>query len=180
MCYRIKVKSRIPLFILVFLIILIPLLLSGCTTKNQNPNANAGEFIVPEDTFNADNLQGSTVEEAFSLDQSLYRVGQVREGLSSFRKLTEQGKTKFKKDILDQIGNTGWEVQTLGFHNWPNTIEGTLRLQDYQIKKLEFALAVERYEKGKIAKDAVEQAQKTYNDAKSDMQEFLDSYSIAD
>jgi len=76
-------------------------------------------------------LRGSTIEEAFSFEQSLYRVEQVREGLSSFRKLTEQGKTKFAQDLLEQVSNTGWEVQTLGFHNWPNTIEGALRMQEF-------------------------------------------------
>ncbi len=168
-----RYKSIALLLVLVFL-------LAGCAATGQSPNTRAGEFEVPEDSFNEDNLQGSTLQETFSLEQSLYRVGQVREGLDSFRKLTEQSKTKLAKDIMEQVGNTGWEIQTLGFQNWPNTIEGTLRMQDYHIKKLNFELAVEKYEKGEITREDVQLAQKAYNDAKGDMQEFLDSYAIAD
>lgn len=175
-----RIKSIVLVFVFVFSLIVLSSVFVGCSPNNQNPNVNTGEFEVPEDTFNAESLRGATPEEAFTLDQSLYRVGQVREGLNSFKKLTEQGKTKLAQDVLEEVGNTGWEIQTLGFHNWPNTIEGSLRMQDYKIKRLEFELAIEKYEKGEIAKETVEQKQRIYNDAKNDMQGFLDSYSIAD
>ena len=168
------------LIVLLIVLIVASLLTAACTADTKEQDKNIIEFEVPEDEFDESNLKGGSIEEAFSLEQSLYRLGQVREGLDSFKKLTELSKAKLPKDILEQAGNTGWEIQALGFYNWANTIEGTLVIQNYQIKKLEFALAAEKYEKGEVTKEDAEQTRKTYENARKELQEFLDSYSIAD
>ncbi len=174
-----KTIFKLPV-ILLLIFTFVVLSTAGCTNSNSKLSIEKVKFEVPEDEFSEENLGGSTLLDAFSLEQSIYRIEQVREGLESFKKLTEKSKTKITKDILDQVGNTGWEIQTLGFYNWPNTIEGTLKIQDYQISKLEFELAIEKYEKDKIAKEDVEKTKEKYENAKNEMQKFLDSYTIAD
>lgn len=177
MIYKKPFKLSIVLLIVS---IVVGLFTAACAIDTKKQDENIIEFEVPKDEFDEPNLRDSTIGEAFSLEQSLYRLGQVREGLDSFKKLTEQSKTKLTKDILEQVGNTGWEIQTLGFYNWANTIEGTLIMQNYQIRKLEFALSAEKYEKGEATKEDAEKAQEAYENAKNELQRFLDSYSIAD
>ena len=167
-------------YLLFLFVVTISLLFTGCTTPVVDSVIEKPQFAIPEDNFNEDNLYGSTLEEAFSLDESLYRVDQVRDSLDSFAKLTEKSKTKLSQDILNQIGNTGWEIQTLGFYNWSNTIEGTLRLQDYRIKKLELELAIAKYEKDELTKKEVEKFLKAFNEANAEIQSFINSYTVAD
>ncbi len=180
-----KTLTKKPMITLsVFVLFLSLGLLAGCTAKDQTPNnkgaTNKTAFEIPENTFDETNLQGETIEEAFSFDQSLYRVNQIRESLDSFRSLTEHSKGKLPDDVLEQVGNTGWEMQNLGFHNLPNIIEGTLRFQNYRIKELEYILAIKKCEGDEIKEEDALKAQGIYNDAKDDMQGFLDTYLIAD
>lgn len=172
-------------YILIMILVVVFSLLIGCVAKDNEEDLGVNEielreFEVTEDTFNTANLQDGDLQEVFSFEESLYRVDQVREGLESFRKLTEQGRAKLLHDVLDQVGNTEWEIQVLGFQNWPNTIEGTLRMQDYRVKRLEYELAVEKYKQGEVIEEFVEETQAIYNDAKNELQEYLDSYAIAD
>ena len=160
-------------------------LLIGCTANDNEGDLGVKEtelkeFELTEDTFETTNLQGGELRKIFSFQESLYRVEQVREGLQSFRILTDQAKATIMKDVMEQVGNTEWETQVLGFQNWPNTIEGTLRMQDYRIKRLEYELAIEKYKQGEATEEFVEGAQKAYTDARNEMQEFLETYAIAD
>ena len=174
-----KTTYRLPI-ILLLIFILAGLSIAGCANGNVKPEVEKTKFEVPEDEFSEENLGGNTLENSFSLEQSIYRIDQVREALESFKKLTEKSKAKISKEVLDQVGNTGWEIQTLGFYNWPNTIEGTLKLQNYEIKKLEFELAIGKYENDKLSKEDVEKVQEQYENAKDELKNFLDSYAIAD
>ncbi|NLP18207.1 MAG: hypothetical protein GX376_03825 [Firmicutes bacterium] len=168
------------IYTIIFCGLLLSLLISGCTADKQDPYGGGEEFEIPADEFARGNLQGETLEERFSLKESLYRVEQVGDIFVSFRELTEECQGKLPPETLAAVGNTGWEMQHLGFHNLPNTIEGTLRLQDYEIKKLRFALAKEQYEKGEIGVEDAKGAQEAFYEARDGMQAFLDSYSIAD
>lgn len=179
MLYKSSFKRIVLLLGIVFTASAICLVFSGCTPKQQ-PELNKQEFKLPQDNFNTDKLGGVAPDTAFFLEDSLRRVEQVKDALNSFKQLTKESQQKLAKDVLEQVGNTGWEIQTLGFYNWPNTVEGTLRVQDYKIKRLEFELAIGKYEKGGLKKEDMEQKQNAYNSAKTDLQKFLDSYSIAD
>lgn len=81
---------------------------------------------------------------------------------------------------MAEIKNTDWEIQYLGFHNWVSTVEGTLRRQDYRIKKLELELARKRYESGEIARRELEQKEIEHEESKREFQRFMDSFTIAD
>jgi hypothetical protein len=190
--------------LLILLFSLNSILLAGCTADGPNPNGNKvgiedlnnaeekKEFEIPKytddnvkfetpgDDFGGFNLHGDTIEEAFSFDESLYRIEQIRESLDSFRILTEKSRGKLSDEIFEEVGNTDWEMQNLGFRNVPNIVEGTLRMQDYKVKRLEFCLAIEKYEKGELTKEEAEKAQNIYENAKAAMQEFLNSYTITD
>ncbi|NLJ34554.1 MAG: hypothetical protein GX349_08195 [Firmicutes bacterium] len=174
-----KIKRQ-GIYALILAGLLLPLLFGGCGGDKQDPPKAGEEFVIPADAFALENLQGEDLEDRFSLTESLTQLEQLREILISFRELTEECRGKISPETLREVGNTGWEMQHLGFHNLPNTLEGTLRLQDYEIKKLEFTLAKEQYEKGEITLADVEEAQAAFLAVREGMQEFLKAYTIAD
>lgn len=121
-----------------------------------------------------------TFSKRFSLENALHRIKQIYGALESFLMLTEKSKDRLSKEEMSKIGNTDWATQYLGFYNWVGAVEGTLRKQDYQIKKLEFELAKEKYKTGKIKKEELEQKEVNYKKAEREFQTFWDSFSIAD
>lgn len=118
----------------------------------------------------------TTLNQRFSLGESLQRLQQIRSSLTSFRQLTE----KSSEPVKAGIGNIAWDTQNLGFANWPNSVEGTLRYQDYQIKQLEFKLAEKQYADGEITQSMLNQKQVAYQKAAREFQTFWNSYKIAD
>ena len=123
---------------------------------------------------------GHAFNKRFSLETSLDCINKIKRALESFRMLTEKGKGKPSTEELSTIGNMKWETQHLGFHNWVAAVEGTLRKQDYQIKRVEFELAEEKYKAGRIKKEELEEKEINYKKAERDFQAFWDSFSIAD
>ena len=121
-----------------------------------------------------------TLLERFSLNDSLGRIKQIDGALNSFRNLTDRSKPALGSKAVLKIGNTDWETQNLGFTNWVNALEGTLRKQDYQIKKLEYQLAQKQYEDKAISQSLLNQKQAAYRKAKKDFQAFMNSFSVAD
>ena len=121
-----------------------------------------------------------TFHKRFSLENSLRRIKQVREALASFRKLTEESRDRLSRDEMSAIGNTDWERQHVGFHNWVGAIEGTLRKQDYQIRKLELELAREKHKSGKLEEKELKQKEKCNKKAEAEFQKFWDSFVIID
>ncbi|GGB18774.1 hypothetical protein [Agarivorans gilvus] len=79
-------------------------------------------------------LGAEDYSERFSLEESRVTLEYVTEALNSFRELTE----KSPKTLTDEIDNTSWDIQNLGFNNWMDTINGTLLLQQYQIAELRY------------------------------------------
>lgn len=121
-----------------------------------------------------------TLQQRFSFDDSLGRIKQIDGALNSFRSLTEKSKPVLGNKAVSEVGNTGWETQNLGFTNWVGAVEGTLRKQDYQIKKLEYQLAQKQYEDKAISQSILNQKQAAYRKAKKDFQVFVNSFSVAD
>jgi hypothetical protein len=121
-----------------------------------------------------------TLEERFSLENSLRATEQIKGALNSFRQLSEKSKVALGKEAVSEVENTDPETQTLGFSNWVGTLEGTLKKQDYQVKKLEFELAQEQYKDGKINKAVLDQKAAQYQKTKREFQAFWNSFRIAD
>lgn len=129
---------------------------------------------------NPDEPADHTFNKRFSLENSLRRIKQVREALASFRKLTEESRDKLSKEEMLTIGNTDGERQNMGFYNWVGAIEGTLRKQDYQIKKLELELAREKHKSGRLEEKKLRQKEARYKKAEAEFQKFWDSFVIID
>lgn len=121
-----------------------------------------------------------TLLQRFSFNNSLGTIKQIDGALNSFRTLTEKSKPALGSKAVSKIGNTDWETQNLGFTNWVNSVEGTLRKQDYQIKKLEYELAEKQYKDKSISQSVLNQKLAAYRQAKKDFQAFVNSFSIAD
>lgn len=111
----------------------------------------------------------------FSSDQALQRLAQMRSFLASFRGLTEQVRGQLSSAQLDKLGNTGRDMQTIGFHNIPLTVEGTLLKQDYQLRQAQYQIAQLRRERGDISEQELEKARATFAAATSRFQTFWDT-----
>lgn len=121
-----------------------------------------------------------TLNERFSVENSMRVLPQIKGALNSFHTLTEKSKSALGEKAISEVGNTDWEVQNLGFTNWVASVEGTIRRQDYQMKKLELELAKKQYEDKQIAKAVLEQKAASYQQAEQEFQKFWNSFGIAD
>ena len=83
-----------------------------------------------------------TLKQRFSLENAIAVIGTIQGCLESFRRLTAAAKGKIGEAAWKEIGNTEWDVQTLGFANLPRAVEGALRYQNWLLKKALCQLAV--------------------------------------
>ena len=119
-------------------------------------------------------------EERFRISEATEGLEYVTEWLKSFRALTITTENSLAKSEKEKIGNLGADVQTLGFYNWPKTIEGTLLKQEYEISYLEYQLALERKANGKTNLADVQEKEEKYLLLKIKMLNFLRKFHIAD
>lgn len=127
-----------------------------------------------------DESASSTFDERLSTRNSLQSLVAIRSALDSFRKLTEAAANKIPKERLAEIGNTGWEMQNLGFVNHVEAIKGTILKQDYLMKALTYALAQRKSKSGEIGKRELVKTKGEYEKAKRQFQEFWNTFAIAD
>jgi hypothetical protein len=106
---------------------------------------------------------------------ALQRLEQMRGSLASFKQLTARVRRRLTEAELRDAGNTSEEIQSIGFHNIPLIVEGTLLKQDYQLKQVEYELAQLRRARGQIAEQEVERARGAYADATRRFQLFWDT-----
>jgi hypothetical protein len=118
-----------------------------------------------------------TLNQRFSFANALSRLQQIDQALDSFRQLTDKSRNT---SAIAAVGNTDPETQTLGFQNWVGSLEGTLRQQDYQVKRLELELAQKQFEDGEISQAVLNEKTQNLQKAKKDFQAFLKSFKIAD
>jgi len=165
-------------------LLLIPLVSAGfwwTSSVAQLPKpANVSQNNSSLSPVHPDEPIDYTLNERFSLSNSLERIQQIKQALSSFQELTETSQPILGDRKIAEIGHTDWETQYLGFPNWVGSVEGTLKKQAYQIAKLEFELAQEQYQDGKIAQAVLEQKEASYRRAQQDFQAFWNSFNIAD
>lgn len=76
----------------------------------------------------------------FSVKSALEGIRRIESALDSFIKLTDLSRSTMTEGKLNKIGNTAGDIQNIGFWNWIGGIEGTIRKQEYQIKKLELRI----------------------------------------
>ncbi len=121
-----------------------------------------------------------TLNQRFSLENALFAIESIQGWLESFRRLTAAAKGKLAPGAWKEIGNTEWDVQTLGFSNLPRAVEGALRYQDWQLKKTLHRLETAELATGKTSAQKVESARQAMEHAEKEFQAFWDSMSIAD
>jgi len=162
-------KEVILMFRLLVLISLISLVIAVYAELGLKPvGPDDGEPV--EYTFN----------QRFSLKNALRSLETINSALMSFEKLTKESKTFVSEKKLKEIGNTDWETQNLALPNCIGAIEGTLRKQEYLIKRLSYELAQEKATSGEINKKQLRNAQKEKQQAEKSFQTFWDSFGIAD
>jgi len=137
-----------------------------------------GEVVMKP--VHPDEPADSTFNERFSTKNSLENLDAVKSALDSFRKLTAASQGKIPKKRLTEIGNTGWEIQNLGFVNYVGGIKGTLLKQDYLIRKLEYELAQRKAKAGEITGKELLEAKGECEKAEKHFQNFWDTFGIAE
>lgn len=111
----------------------------------------------------------------YSPTTALQRVDQLRGFLDSFKQLTARARGTLTAADLRAAGNTSATIQTIGFHNIPLVVEGTLLKQDYQLKQVAYELARLRHLRGEVAEQDVERARVAYAEATNKFQMFWDT-----
>jgi hypothetical protein len=130
--------------------------------------------VHPHETFEY------TFDTRFSLDTAITCLESVRNALKSFRELTEAAEGKVPKKTLKEIGNTDWDFQNIGFRNWPGILEGTLRKQEYLIKKLQYELLREQAGKGRAGDRELSKAREDFEKAEKAFQSFWNGFGVSD
>jgi hypothetical protein len=121
-----------------------------------------------------------TFETRFSLDTALSSLQRIQGSLESFRKLTDEVQGKVSKERLKKMDHTDWETQHVGFPNYVKSVEGTLRKQEYLIKKLQFQLLQGQVKQGTVSKEEFADGLRAFEQAEKSFQEFWDKSRIAD
>jgi hypothetical protein len=111
----------------------------------------------------------------YSPTTALQRLDQLRGFLNSFKQLTARARGPLTAADLRAAGNTSAEIQSIGFHNIPLVVEGTLLKQDYQLKQVAYELARLRHFRGEVAEQDVERARVAYAEATKQFQVFWDT-----
>lgn len=106
---------------------------------------------------------------------ALQRLDQMRGFLASFERLTDVARGRIGEASLRKIENTGGEIQSIGFHNIPLVVEGTLLKQEYEVKQLAYELARLKRLRGEIQDVDVERAAREYAEATRRFQTFWDT-----
>ncbi len=114
-------------------------------------------------------------EESFTTAAALQRFEQMRGFLKSFSVLTDRVRRQPGPSMLEGVGNTGLEMQTIGFHNIPLVIEGTLLKQAYQIAQARYELVLVQNAQGLSAERDVAEARRAYEEATRRFQVFWDT-----
>lgn len=127
-----------------------------------------------------DEPAGYTFDERFSTKHSLESLAVIQSALESFRKLTEAAADKIPKERLTEMGNTGWEMQNLGFVNHVEAVKGTILKQDYLIKKLTYESAQRKSKSGEIDQKDLVKIKREYEHAEKQFLEFWGAFGIAD
>jgi hypothetical protein len=167
------------LLVLIPFFLVVSFLLTGCKTSSEKPIPQIPQFVNENEEFGVD-INYYKVEEEFSKQYALEMDESTVNIFDSFRKLTEKCKGLISQKALDEIGNTSWEMQYIGFSNIPRIIKGTLIRDDYEISKLELELAIKQYQDKEITYEELMKKDAKYKQAKEEFQNFLKGFGIAD
>jgi len=116
----------------------------------------------------------------YSADRAMQSIKQVEEFLTSFRKMTNLRRPRLSTAELAAIGNTGSEMQSIGFQNFPLTVEGTILKQQYQLTQLDYKLAQIKRIGGDMTAGEFDKKREAYAAATKALQTFWETRPLAD
>jgi hypothetical protein len=151
-------------------------LAAGADAQTQAPG-EAPDRLAP---VHPDESVDATLNDRLTLAKALAAVVEIRGALASFEQLTYDVRGRVDARRLAEIGYTDPETQTIGFHNLPGTVEGTLRLQEWRIRKLAWELAVEQRRSGRVGDAEVRVAEQAFAAADEAFRKFWSTFGIAD
>ena len=114
-------------------------------------------------------------DKEYSSEKALERLTQMRGFLKSFSQLTEKVRGRLSESELKALGNTGRDMQTIGFHNIPLVVEGTILKQAYQLAQAQYQLAQLKRNRGDISSEELDRARTAYEKATRQFQMFWDT-----
>lgn len=124
--------------------------------------------------------KGKVLDGSYNSRDGIESFYEVRTFLRSFEKLTEKTKKYLTKEEIEEIGNLDGMTQTLGLANIPIDIIGALYDQKYIIKKLDFEVAIKKYQDGEIDQETLNNIKEAYFLAKQEYEEFIKKTSYGD
>lgn len=151
---------------------LLVVLVAGALAFAAKPEADSGGA--------ADECAAHSAVDEFSIDDAVYRLDQIDDALASFMTLTDLASPHFSSHEFEAIGNTDWETQNLGFHNWSYAIRGALYYADYRIAELELSIIQARYEDGDASLSELTAAEDYYTVAYTMFIDFMQSSVLFD
>ncbi|MCP3926716.1 MAG: hypothetical protein GY714_29495 [Desulfobacterales bacterium] len=113
------------------------------------------------------------------------RLKQTKGFLEDFQKLTERylkeryGKkyhSIYSRKGVKGIGNTGWEMQVIGFSNIPTMLSGSFLKKRYEIALLEFQLAKYKLKNSEINREQLKDKKKRLKKVEQEMKYFIDNH----
>ena len=152
----------------------------GLFSRAGTPNGKLSEEGLSLSPISPDEPVDYTLNQRFSRKNALDRTTQISNALSSFQQLTLKAQPVLGDAAIREVDNTSQEIQSIAFPNWVGAVEGTIRKQDYQIKKLEFELAQKKYEDGEIDRATLDTKSEHYQLTKQEFQTFWESLTVID
>ncbi len=122
-----------------------------------------------------DAVDGIEEFNSYSPDKGLQALAQMRGLLDSFGQLTELAGQRLTEAELRSVGNTSPAMQTIGFHNIPLGVEGTIVKQDYQLRQAEYELAQLKRARNEGSVEDLDRARSAYETATKRFQSFWDN-----
>ena len=152
----------------------------GLFSRAGTPDGKLLEEGLSLSPISPDEPVNYTFNQRFSRKNALDRTTQISNALSSFQQLTLKAQLVLGDAAIQEVDNTSQEIQSIAFPNWVGAVEGTIRKQDYQIKKLEFELAQKKYEDGEIDRATLDAKSEHYRLTIQDFQTFWESLTVID
>jgi len=166
--------------LVVALLLLFTLSAAGCSRDKGKESGAAPPGGEPAPAVPVDDRPGPKSDVALSLEDLLEPVHPDEPVAYTFHERFSPENALARLEQIAAFGNSATGETAMAFSNWVGAVEGTLRKQDYQIKKLEFELALRRYEAGEIAAGELEERERALEAAESDFRIFWNSFGIKD
>ncbi|MEN6625352.1 MAG: hypothetical protein ABFD69_03885 [Candidatus Sumerlaeia bacterium] len=116
----------------------------------------------------------------FSFESAMESVRYVAGWLDKFRVTVDDLEKRLPPKEFADMKLPGWEYRYLAFGNRAMALEGTLLKQNYEIKKLEYELALERFNQKKVSAGELDLKKNALDKAEQDFLKYWNQLSFAD